>query len=119
MDRPSNPWRHDRPWGGYVNLAWDKGWKCKRLTVNPGQAISLQRHLQRMEVWIVASGIATATVNGMRSTRLEGDTVTVPAGVVHRLENLGDAPLEIIEVQLGAYLGEDDIERFEDRYGRI
>ena len=118
MGLPFEPWRHERPWGSFVNLTFDEGWKCKRLTVNPGQAISLQRHLQRMEVWTVAAGLAHTSINGLHSVYLPGDTVTVPVGVIHRLENRSDKPLEVIEVQFGSYLGEDDIERFEDNYGR-
>ena len=112
------PWRHERPWGRFMNLAQDTGWKVKRLTVDPGQALSLQKHSKRMEVWIVAAGCAGVTVGDRDEFLSPGDTVIIPTGAMHRLENRGDGVLEVIEVQLGSYLGEDDIERFEDRYGR-
>lgn len=120
MATPSQTlWRHERPWGSFQNLSWDAGWKAKRLTINPGQATSLQRHLQRSEVWTVAAGVAEVTRNNFVSTLIVGDTLFIGAGVVHRIANPGDVTLEIIEVQIGPYLGEDDIERLEDKYGRV
>lgn len=114
----ATPWLHERPWGSFVNLAFDTGWKAKRLTINPGQATSLQRHMHRSEVWTVAAGVAEVTRGNFVSTMIVGDTLFIGAGVVHRIANPVDEPLEIIEVQIGDILSEDDIERLADRYGR-
>ena len=107
-----------RPWGWYDSI--DKGtrFQVKRIYVNPGASISLQRHLYRAEHWIVVKGKATIT-NGDKTELLEENQSTyIPVGTLHRLSNPGNFPLEMIEVQSGSYLGEDDIERFDDEYGR-
>jgi mannose-1-phosphate guanylyltransferase len=107
-----------RPWGTYSVLSDGPHCKVKRLEVKPGAALSLQMHHHRSEHWIVVSGTAHAT-NGSELLVLHAnDSTIIPLGQQHRLENKGDAPLVIIEVQTGGYLGEDDIVRFDDRYGR-
>ncbi|MFH1137321.1 MAG: mannose-1-phosphate guanylyltransferase/mannose-6-phosphate isomerase [Pseudomonadota bacterium] len=107
-----------RPWGSYDSL--DKGdrYQVKRITVKPGAKLSVQMHHHRAEHWVVVSGTARVT-NGTESILLtENQSTYIPLGQVHSLENPGAIPLELIEVQSGSYLGEDDIVRFEDRYGR-
>lgn len=94
-------------------------YKAKRIDVDPGRRLSYQRHQQRAEQWFVVSGTATVTVDGRILTVEPGQTVSIPRLAKHRLENLGDDPLVVIEVQFGAYCGEDDIERFEDDFGRV
>jgi mannose-1-phosphate guanylyltransferase len=107
-----------RPWGAYTVLLETPRFKIKRIEVSPGQALSLQRHAQRSEHWVVVQGTARVTC-GDKTFDVPRDASTfVPARTKHRLENAGDEPLVVVEVQLGDYLGEDDIERFEDRYGR-
>ena len=107
-----------RPWGSYESLVSTDGLQVKRIIVNPGQRLSLQMHHHRAEHWVVVRGIAEV-VNGEETFLLREDQSTyVPIGAKHRLSNLGDVPLELIEVQSGSYLGEDDIIRFEDVYGR-
>jgi len=108
-----------RPWGWYDSIESDKHFQVKRLHVNPGAKLSLQMHHKRAEHWVVVSGTATA-VNGEEVLTLkEGDSTYIPIGVTHGLENKTNEQLEIIEVQSGTYLGEDDIVRFEDIYGRV
>jgi len=107
-----------RPWGKYDSVDEGVGYKVKRITVNPGAKLSVQMHHHRAEHWVVVSGTAKVT-NGNETFLLsENESTFIPVGVVHALENPGDGPLEIIEVQYGPYLGEDDIVRLEDRYGR-
>ena len=107
-----------RPWGSYESLVSADGFQVKRIIVNPGQRLSLQMHHHRAEHWVVVRGVAEV-VNGEETFLLHEDQSTyIPIGAKHRLSNLGDEPLELIEVQSGGYLGEDDIVRFEDVYGR-
>jgi mannose-1-phosphate guanylyltransferase / mannose-6-phosphate isomerase len=107
-----------RPWGTYTILEEGPGFKIKRIEVKPGARLSLQSHRHRSEHWVVVSGTATVT-NGERELAVDTNQSTfIPAGNRHRLENATRTPLVIIEVQSGAYLGEDDIVRFEDKYGR-
>ena len=107
-----------RPWGKYDSIDNGERYQVKRITVNPGEKLSIQMHHHRAEHWIVVSGTASVT-NGDKSFLVtENESTYIPIGVVHALENPGKVPLEIIEVQSGSYLGEDDIVRFEDRYGR-
>ncbi len=108
-----------RPWGWYDSIETGLHFQVKRLHVNPGSKLSLQLHRKRAEHWVVVSGIATATNGEDILTLNEGDSTYIAVGVKHSLENKTAKPLEIIEVQSGAYLGEDDIERFEDIYGRL
>lgn len=107
-----------RPWGSYTVLEEQERYQMKRITVNPGGLLSLQMHHHRHEHWVIVAGTARIT-NGDEVFLLhENQSTYIPAGVQHRLENPGVIPLEMIEVQLGSYLGEDDIVRFEDVYGR-
>ena len=107
-----------RPWGYSQEIDIGERFKVKRLVVNPGASLSLQRHASRSEHWVVVRGVATV-VRGEEILRLHADqSIYIPLGEVHRLENAEDEPLHVIEVQTGDYLGEDDIERFEDVYGR-
>lgn len=109
----------NRPWGSYTILESRDFYKIKRVSVKPGSVLSLQRHHHRSEHWVVVSGSAEVTVDSKTMTLSRGQSTYVAAGVVHRLENRGKIPLEVIEVQIGEYLGEDDIERFDDIYGRV
>ena len=107
-----------RPWGKYDCIDNGERHQVKKITVNPGAKLSVQMHYHRSEHWVVVSGSAKVT-NGEKTYLLsENESTYIPAGVVHALENAGVIPLEIIEIQSGSYLGEDDIVRFEDRYGR-
>lgn len=107
-----------RPWGSYTVLGEGPSYKMKKIIVNPGQTLSLQLHYHRSEHWIVISGTAKVTIGEEVHTIHENSSIFVPQTTKHRLENPGKIPLEIIEVQNGSYLGEDDIVRFEDIYGR-
>jgi mannose-1-phosphate guanylyltransferase / mannose-6-phosphate isomerase len=107
-----------RPWGTYETVDFSDRFKVKRITVNPGAALSLQKHHHRAEHWIVVRGTARVTVGEKIITLCEDQSTYIPVGQFHRLENTGKTPLELIEVQSGSYLGEDDIVRVEDRYGR-
>jgi mannose-1-phosphate guanylyltransferase/mannose-6-phosphate isomerase len=107
-----------RPWGSYEGIDRGDRFQVKRIVVNPGASLSLQMHYHRAEHWIVVRGTARVT-NGDRTTLLtENQSTYIPPGTQHRLENPGKVSLEMIEVQSGSYLGEDDIVRFEDNYGR-
>ena len=110
--------REHRPWGWYRILEEGAGFKVKHICVEPGGKLSLQRHSKRSEHWVVTEGRATVTVGDDTFGLEEGASAFIPAGTKHRLENDGSAPLHLIEVQNGSYLGEDDIERFDDAYGR-
>ncbi len=107
-----------RPWGYYEGLDAGPAFQVKRISVNPGASLSLQLHHHRAEHWVVVNGVATVTI-GEKVFRLnKNESCYIPAETKHRLQNLTEAPLEIVEVQSGAYLGEDDIVRFDDNYGR-
>lgn len=107
-----------RPWGSYEGVDCGERFQVKRIVVNPGATLSLQRHFHRAEHWVVVKGTAHIT-NGEQTIILtENQSTYIPLGTKHRLENPGTIPLEIIEIQTGSYLGEDDIERFDDVYGR-
>jgi len=107
-----------RPWGSYESLVVAEGFQVKRIIVQPGQTLSLQKHFHRAEHWIVVKGTAEVTRGEETFTLTEDQSTYIPLGEVHRLANPGKIPLELIEVQSGSYLGEDDIVRFEDIYGR-
>ena len=107
-----------RPWGCYTVLEENTGYKIKRITVKPGKRLSLQRHYHRSEHWVVVKGTARVIVDGREVLLRSGESTFVPAGAIHRIENPGKVPLEVIEIQIGEYLEEDDIERFEDDFGR-
>ena len=107
-----------RPWGWYDTIDVGDRFKVKRIQVNPGASLSLQRHAKRAEHWVVVRGVAIVTCGDQCITLHENESTYIPLGQTHRLSNPGDVPVEIIEVQSGAYVGEDDIERLEDSYGR-
>ena len=107
-----------RPWGSYDSIDSGERFQVKRISVKPGEKLSVQMHHHRAEHWIVVSGTASVTINDETKLVTENQSVYIPVGAVHALENPGKIPLELIEVQSGAYLGEDDIVRFSDRYGR-
>lgn len=108
-----------RPWGSYTVLGDGPGYKMKKLVVNPGQRLSLQMHYHRSEHWIVTGGTAQVTLGDEVKLVHENESIFIPLSTKHRLENPGCIPLEIIEVQNGKYLEEDDIVRFDDVYGRV
>lgn len=107
-----------RPWGKYDSIDNGARYQVKRITVKPGEKLSIQMHHHRAEHWIVVSGTANVTVDGKDTLMSENQSIYIPLGAIHALENPGKIPLELIEVQSGSYLGEDDIVRFSDRYGR-
>lgn len=107
-----------RPWGKFDSIDKGERFQVKHITVNPGEKLSKQMHYHRAEHWVVVSGTAKVTNGDEELILTENQSTYIPVGVVHALENPGNVPLDIIEVQSGSYLGEDDIVRFEDRYGR-
>ena len=107
-----------RPWGSYDAVDAGHRFQVKRILVEPGASLSTQMHHHRAEHWIVVAGTARVTLDGRETLLAENESIYIPIGSVHALANPGKVPLEIIEVQTGAYLGEDDIVRFADRYGR-
>jgi mannose-1-phosphate guanylyltransferase/mannose-6-phosphate isomerase len=107
-----------RPWGSYESVEQGDRYQVKRIRVNPGERLSLQMHHHRAEHWIVVRGTAEVTRGEETFMLAENESTYIPLGTTHRLANTGRMPLELIEVQVGAYLGEDDIVRFEDEYGR-
>lgn len=107
-----------RPWGNYDSIDMGERFQVKRITVNPGETLSLQKHYHRAEHWIIVSGTAEITRDDEVFVISENQSTYIPLGAVHRLSNPGSIPLEMIEVQSGSYLGEDDIVRLSDNYGR-
>ena len=107
-----------RPWGWYETISEESGNKIKRIGVHPGQQLSLQRHARRAEHWVVTRGTATVTLDDSVFDLSPGGHCDIALGQVHRLANRTQEPVEIVEVQFGSYLGEDDIERLQDDYGR-
>jgi mannose-6-phosphate isomerase-like protein (cupin superfamily) len=107
-----------RPWGSYEGVISGERFQVKLITVKPGSVLSLQMHHHRAEHWVVVKGTARITKGQEVFVLSENESTFIPLGVTHRLENPGVIPLELIEVQSGGYLGEDDIHRFEDNYGR-
>lgn len=122
---PTPPERTERPWGWFETVTEAGGHKVKRIHVHAGQRLSLQKHAQRAEHWVVVRGQARITLGNpdgetWREFDLQpGQHCDIAVGQVHRLAGVGNAPVEIIEVQFGAYLGEDDITRLQDDFGRI
>jgi len=108
-----------RPWGSYQSLDLGSRFQVKRIVVKPGGRLSLQKHYHRAEHWIVVRGTALVTVGEQQKILRENESTYIPLGEVHRLENPGKIPLELIEVQSGSYLGEDDIVRLDDVYNRV
>lgn len=107
-----------RPWGSFQVLEDRDRYKVKRLTVDPGQRLSYQKHAHRAEHWVVVEGFALVTLDGRRNELTAGQSIDIPLGAAHRVENPGDAELVFVEVQTGDYFGEDDIVRLDDDYGR-
>jgi mannose-6-phosphate isomerase-like protein (cupin superfamily) len=118
----SIPTRQDntqtRPWGYFQSMSHGPRFQVKNIVVDPGGLLSLQSHMHRAEHWVVFEGTATVTVGDTHKILTENQYVHIPMGAIHRLENQGKIPLRLIEVQCGAYTGEDDITRFEDIYDR-
>ncbi|MFO7766101.1 MAG: mannose-1-phosphate guanylyltransferase/mannose-6-phosphate isomerase [Pelovirga sp.] len=110
--------RVNRPWGFYESIDSGKRFQVKRISVNPGASLSLQKHQHRAEHWVVVSGTAQITCGDKEMLLGENQSTYIPSGQIHRLANPGSAPLEMIEIQSGSYLSEDDIIRYEDNYGR-
>ena len=110
--------RDHRPWGHFETLALSDRFQVKRIVVKPGAKLSLQSHVHRSEHWIVVSGTAKVTIDDAVRLVTENQSVYIPLGAVHRMENTGKVDMVLIEVQTGAYLGEDDITRYEDIYAR-
>ena len=108
-----------RPWGKYINLFAGKGFLLKELIINPNSAISLQKHFFRSERWLINSGRPKITIDKKSFFKTEGDTILVPKGSIHRIQNIYNVPVQIIEVQMGKILKESDIVRFKDIYGRV
>ena len=108
----------ERPWGCYEVILEASGYKVKRITVEPGGRLSLQSHAHRSEHWVVVSGIAKISINDNVQRLEAGKSAYIPLGSKHRLENEEKKPMALIEVQFGDYLGEDDIKRYDDIYGR-
>jgi mannose-1-phosphate guanylyltransferase/mannose-6-phosphate isomerase len=117
-DCASMPSKVARPWGSYETIGDGPRFQVKHIVVDPGEALSLQMHVHRSEHWVVVRGSAEVTVGDQVSILQENESTYIPAGARHRLANPGKVPLELIEIQCGAYLGEDDIVRFDDQYGR-
>lgn len=112
------PQRVYRPWGFYQSVDAGERYQVKHISVKPGASLSLQRHAKRSEHWVIVNGVAEVVCGEETKLMHENESVFIPVGATHRLANPGDEPLRIIEVQTGSYLGEDDIERLEDNYGR-
>ena len=110
--------KEERPWGWYDVISEGSRYKVKCIEVSAGSSLSLQRHTHRAEHWVVVEGTALVHIDGKKHLIAENQSTYIPVGVKHRLTNPGKIPLKIIEVQSGAYLEEDDIERFDDDYGR-
>ena len=109
----------ERPWGSFTVLDEADGYKVKRIEVLPGKRLSYQKHARRAEHWMVVAGTAKVTLDGEEIILRPGQTVDIPAGAAHRVENPGEERLTFIEIQRGSYLGEDDIVRLQDDFGRI
>jgi mannose-6-phosphate isomerase len=114
----NSPKYDDRPWGNFTVLDEGDDYKVKRIVVWAGKRLSYQKHAQRSEHWMVVGGIAKVTLDGKDIELATGEYIDIPVGAAHRMENPGSEPLIFIEVQRGAYLGEDDIVRLQDDYGR-
>ena len=108
-----------RPWGKYINLFSGKGFLLKELIINPKSSISLQRHNYRSERWTIISGRPKITINKNKFFKNPNETAFIPKGVVHRIENPFNKPVQIVEVQIGSILKESDIVRYKDIYGRV
>lgn len=114
----ASPLYDERPWGSFTVLDEGENFKVKRIEVLPGKRLSYQKHAQRAEHWMVVAGEAKVTLDDAEITALAGDTIDIPIEAKHRVENPGSEKLIFIEIQRGSYLGEDDIVRFSDDFGR-
>jgi mannose-6-phosphate isomerase len=115
----NDPARFDRrPWGSYTVLEEGLNYKVKRIEVLPGKRLSYQRHSKRAEHWVLVQGRGRMTLNDELVELGPGQSIVVPVGAAHRIENIGEETLVFVEVQLGTYLGEDDIVRLQDDFGR-
>jgi mannose-6-phosphate isomerase len=114
----NSPHYDERPWGSFTVLDEGDGYKVKRIEVLPGKRLSYQKHAQRAEHWMVVQGIAKVTLDGEEILLKTGEVVDIPVGAAHRIENPGDVKMIFIEIQRGGYLGEDDIVRLQDDFGR-
>lgn len=110
--------QEERPWGRFFVLHDEPTYKLKRIEVESGGRLSYQYHRKRSEVWIIVEGICSVTIDGEKSLYKKGDTILIPQGAKHRIENKGKNKVVFIEVQTGSYFGEDDIVRIEDDYNR-
>ncbi len=118
IEQDNHPRFDQRPWGTFTVLDEGVGFKVKRIEVLPGKRLSYQKHAQRSEHWFIVEGTAKVTLDGQDVIKKSGESVDIAVGTAHRVENPRDEPLIFIEVQRGPYLGEDDIVRFEDDFGR-
>jgi mannose-6-phosphate isomerase len=109
----------ERPWGSFTVLDEAAGYKVKRIEVLPQKRLSYQKHQRRSEHWMIVAGAAKVTLDGHEITVTAGETVDIPIGAAHRIENVSTEKLIFIEIQRGTYFGEDDIERLQDDYGRL
>ncbi len=116
--KDNSPQYEERPWGSFTVLDEGETYKVKRIEVRPGQRLSYQKHAQRAEHWMVVAGTAKVTLDGQQIILHRGETIDIPIGAAHRVENPETAKLIFIEIQTGNYLGEDDIVRLQDDYGR-
>jgi mannose-6-phosphate isomerase len=114
----NSPHYDERPWGSFTVLDEGEGYKVKRIEVLPGKRLSYQKHAQRAEHWMVVQGTANVTLDGNEILLKAGEVVDIPVGAAHRIENPGDVKMIFIEIQRGSYLGEDDIVRLQDDFGR-
>jgi mannose-6-phosphate isomerase len=113
------PMREHRPWGNFTVLDEGENYKVKRIEVLAGKRLSYQKHSSRSEHWMIVAGTAKVTLDGHESTIATGGTIDVPIGAAHRIENVDAGVLVFIEIQRGTYLGEDDIQRLQDDFGRV
>ena len=110
--------KENRPWGSFLVICNEVKFKLKKIEVNPGQRLSYQYHNKRSEVWTIIEGIATIVLDGKVIEKVAGESINIPVGSKHRVQNNLDIPLIFIEVQTGSYFGEDDIVRVQDDYNR-
>ena len=117
-DDDNNPQYDERPWGSFTVLDEGAGYKVKRIEVLPGKRLSYQRHNHRAEHWMTVQGVALVTLNDVEHNIARGETIDIPLGAAHRVANTAKQTLIFIEIQQGDYLGEDDIVRLQDDFGR-
>jgi len=114
----NSPLYDERPWGNFRVIDEGEGYKVKRIEVLPGKRLSYQKHAQRAEHWMVVGGVAKVTLDGREILLQTGEVIDIPVGAAHRIENPGESKMIFIEIQRGNYLGEDDIVRLQDDFGR-